>query len=95
MNAGAAAFTVLGLLSVSFARGASDTPFKLGTFERNGRTFPGLVLDVYRSARASIGTHRRTGHSEGRFPGSGTIDIGHDGEGEGDYVLTYSIRRAR
>src|SRR5439155_24297782 len=45
MRAGAAAFTVLGLLSVSFARGASDTPFKLGTFERNGRTFPGLVLD--------------------------------------------------
>ena len=26
-------------------RAAADTPFKLGTFERNGRTFPGLVLD--------------------------------------------------
>ena len=40
-----AAFTALGVLSVSLAPGASDTPFKLGTFERNGRTFAGLVLD--------------------------------------------------
>lgn len=40
-----AALTALGVLSVSLAPGASDAPFKLGTFERNGRTFAGLVLD--------------------------------------------------
>jgi hypothetical protein len=39
------AFAALGVLSVSLAPGAPDTPFKLGTFERGGRTFPGLVLD--------------------------------------------------
>ncbi len=38
------AFTVLAL-AVPLACAAADTPFKLGTFERGGKTFVGLVLD--------------------------------------------------
>jgi 2-keto-4-pentenoate hydratase/2-oxohepta-3-ene-1,7-dioic acid hydratase in catechol pathway/putative intracellular protease/amidase len=43
MHAGTAALIALLTLAPSVA--PAETPFKLGTFERNGRTFPGLVLD--------------------------------------------------
>ena len=36
---------VLWAVSLVLSTAAADTPFKLGTFERSGRTFPGLVLD--------------------------------------------------
>jgi 2-keto-4-pentenoate hydratase/2-oxohepta-3-ene-1,7-dioic acid hydratase in catechol pathway len=39
------AIAALSGLSFALSAVAADTPFKLGTFERNGRTFPGLVLE--------------------------------------------------
>jgi len=42
MRAGAA---VIAFVMLAPAASAAVSPFKLGTFERNGRTFPGLVLD--------------------------------------------------
>ena len=45
MRTRTAAFAALAALSVPLALAAADTAFKLGTFERGGRTFVGLVLD--------------------------------------------------
>ncbi|HEY2944722.1 MAG TPA: fumarylacetoacetate hydrolase family protein [Vicinamibacteria bacterium] len=40
-----APLAALAALSFAVSAAGADTPFKLGTFERNGRTFVGLVLD--------------------------------------------------
>src|SRR2546427_2768070 len=45
MRTGIMAVAALWALSLVLSTAAADTPFKLGTFERNGRTFPGLVLE--------------------------------------------------
>jgi 2-keto-4-pentenoate hydratase/2-oxohepta-3-ene-1,7-dioic acid hydratase in catechol pathway len=39
------ALAAMAVFSLSFSSAGAATPFKLGTFERNGRTFPGLVLE--------------------------------------------------
>ena len=39
------ALAAMAVFSLGLSSAGADTPFKLGTFERNGRTFPGLVLD--------------------------------------------------
>jgi 2-keto-4-pentenoate hydratase/2-oxohepta-3-ene-1,7-dioic acid hydratase in catechol pathway len=39
------ALATMAVLFLGFSSAGADTPFKLGTFERNGRTFPGLVLE--------------------------------------------------
>src|SRR5438128_11780745 len=39
------ALATMGVLFLGFSSAGADTSFKLGTFERNGRTFPGLVLE--------------------------------------------------
>src|SRR6267143_1964798 len=45
MRTGIVTVAVRWALSIVLSTAAADTPFKLGTFERNGRTFPGLVLE--------------------------------------------------
>src|SRR5437773_11026315 len=39
------ALAAVAVFSLGLSSADAETPFKLGTFERNGRTFPGLVLD--------------------------------------------------
>jgi 2-keto-4-pentenoate hydratase/2-oxohepta-3-ene-1,7-dioic acid hydratase in catechol pathway len=39
------AVAAMAVFSLSLSSAGADLPFKLGTFERNGRTFPGLVLE--------------------------------------------------
>ena len=53
----------------------------------------GVVLDVYRSAAAAVGSHTRTARSRVHFPGTGDVVLGHGSQGNRGYVLTYSIRR--
>src|SRR2546427_11090379 len=45
MRTGIMSAATLWALSLALSTAGADTPFKLGTFERNGRTFPGLVLE--------------------------------------------------
>ena len=57
---------------------------------------PGTILDIYRSAIAAIGTHVSKSASSVNFPGTGPTSFGtFPGEGQGDYRLTYTVRRAR
>ena len=54
----------------------------------------GTVLDTYRSATAALGTHvSRSVATTDRFPGSGPISFGDGNQGQGDYQLTYTVRR--
>ena len=53
----------------------------------------GTVLDIYRSARAALGTHTSTSAATVRWPRSGMITLGDGVQGQGAYELTYSIRR--
>jgi hypothetical protein len=53
----------------------------------------GTIVDTYRSAGAALGNHVRTANARTRFPGTGTITLGHGSEGDNGYVLSYSIRR--
>ena len=39
------AVATMGVLFLGFSSAGAETPFKLGTFERSGRTFPGLVRE--------------------------------------------------
>jgi 2-keto-4-pentenoate hydratase/2-oxohepta-3-ene-1,7-dioic acid hydratase in catechol pathway len=39
------ALATMAFVFLDFSSAGADTPFKLGTFERNGRTFAGLVLE--------------------------------------------------
>jgi hypothetical protein len=55
---------------------------------------PGTILQTYGSAAAGIGTHVATSASTVNFPGSGPTSFGDvKGQGQGDYQLTYAIRR--
>jgi hypothetical protein len=54
---------------------------------------PGTILDVYRSAGAAVGTHASTSNATVKFPGIGPISFGNGVMGQGDYQLTYSVRR--
>ena len=55
---------------------------------------PGTILNIYRSATAAIGTHVATSASSVNFPGSGPTSFADvKGQGQGDYQLTYAIRR--
>lgn len=60
-----------------------------------GNDYPGIVLDTYRSSTAAIGRHVSTSTATtDRFPGSGPITFGNVAhQGQGDYQLTYTIRR--
>jgi hypothetical protein len=53
----------------------------------------GIVLDRYRSAKAALGSHSSKSVAETRrFPHSPPINLGHGTEGQGAYVLKYSVR---
>jgi hypothetical protein len=77
-------------------------PCPANTDEQNPNVFaifanddPGLVLDTYRSPAAALGKHTRTSAaSTNKFPHSGQIDLGVvHGQGNGNYQLTYTVRR--
>lgn len=55
---------------------------------------PGTILDTYRSVSASLGTHTSTSRATVKFPGTGPTTLGDGTQGQGDYQLTYTIRRA-
>jgi hypothetical protein len=55
----------------------------------------GTVVNVFRSARASLGRHVSTSHGRVRFPGTGRISLGHGNQGDQAFTLTYVVRRAR
>jgi hypothetical protein len=74
-------------------------PCPANTDEQNPNIFAiftnddvGTILDIYRSASASLGTHTTTSRAKVRFPGSGPTTFGLGNQGEGDYQLTYTIR---
>jgi hypothetical protein len=54
---------------------------------------PGIVLDVFGSPRAALGSHTAVSvATTNRFPGSPPITFKDGKQGAGDYVLTYSVR---
>ena len=53
----------------------------------------GTVLDIYRSASASLGTHTSTSRAAVNFPGTGRTTFGDGEQGQGDYQLTYTVHR--
>ena len=54
---------------------------------------PGIILDIFRSARAALGRHTSTSvATTTKFPGSPPISFGDGQQGAGDYTLTYTIR---
>ncbi len=53
----------------------------------------GTILNIYRSARAAIGMHLATSKATVSFPGTGPISFGDGKMGQGDYQLTYTVRR--
>lgn len=55
----------------------------------------GTILRVYPSANAALGRHVVTSASSVKFPGSGPTSFADVmGQGQGDYQLTYTVRRA-
>ena len=54
---------------------------------------PGTILDVYRSARTAVGKHASTSKATVNFAGIGPITFGDGTQGQGDYKLTYSVRK--
>jgi hypothetical protein len=68
-----------------------QNPNILDTF---GNDDPGIVLDTYRAAGVAIGLHASSSvATTNRFPGSGPTTLGDGKQGQGDYQLTYRIRR--
>ena len=53
----------------------------------------GVVLDVYRSAAAAVGSHTRTARARVHFPGTGDLVLGHGSQGNRGYVLKYAVGR--
>jgi hypothetical protein len=75
-------------------------PCPANTDEQNPNLFDifqnddtGTVLDSYRSAGAAVGSHTSTSAATVHFPGTGAITFGDGVMGQGDYQLTYSVRR--
>jgi hypothetical protein len=75
-------------------------PCPANTDEQNPNIFAlfnnddtGTILDIYRSSAAAIGRHVATSKATVTFPGSGPTSFGDHKMGQGDYQLTYSIRR--
>lgn len=87
--------TVLGILANLLypcpANTDEQTPHILDLFNNDD---PGIVLDTYPSSRAAVGKHVSTSlATTHRFPGSGPISLGDGKQGQGDYQLSYTIRR--
>lgn len=55
---------------------------------------PGIVLDIYRSVRAALGTHISASvATTSRFPGSPPISFGDGKQGQDAYELSYTVSR--
>jgi hypothetical protein len=54
---------------------------------------PGTILKIYRSAGAAIGRHVAVSRATVKFPGTGRLSFGDGVQGQGNYQLTYTIRR--
>jgi hypothetical protein len=55
---------------------------------------PGLILDIFRTPRAALGSHTsRSVATTTKFPGSPPISFGDGQQGNGDYELSYTVRR--
>jgi hypothetical protein len=75
-------------------------PCPANTDELNSNIFdvfnnddPGTILDVYRSAAAAVGKHASSSKATVKFAGLGPITFGDGVMGQGDYQLTYSVKR--
>ena len=75
-------------------------PCPTNTDEQNPNPFdvfanddPGTILDVYRSVGAAVGRHASTSKATVKFSGIGPITFGDGVMGQGDYKLTYSMRK--
>jgi hypothetical protein len=74
-------------------------PCPPNTTEQNPNVFkllanddPGSILDIYKSAKAARGTHTTTSSATVNFPHSGPISFGDGQQGNGGYVLSYSVK---
>lgn len=56
---------------------------------------PGTLLDLYSSARAALGTHRRSSKATVVFPHTGRITFFDGVQGNDAYELTYTVSRRR
>ncbi|HLY81923.1 MAG TPA: hypothetical protein VKQ71_03005 [Acidimicrobiales bacterium] len=56
---------------------------------------PGTILTIYRSSGAALGSHVASSAATVNFPGTGPTSFGDvPGQGQGDYTLTYTVKRA-
>jgi hypothetical protein len=86
--------TILGiytnLLSPCPANTDEQNPNILDVFNNDDT---GTILNVFASAPASLGTHSVISRATVTFPHSGPTTFGDGVQGQGDYRLTYTIRR--
>ncbi|HEY3192272.1 MAG TPA: hypothetical protein VGJ61_05765 [Solirubrobacterales bacterium] len=75
-------------------------PCPANTTEQNPNVFKllsnddtGTILDIFRSAKAALGTHSTTAQATVNFPHSGPISFGDGQQGNGGYVLNYSVKK--
>jgi hypothetical protein len=75
-------------------------PCPANTDEQNPNLFdtfnnddPGTILDVYRSAGAAIGAHASISKATVNFAGIGPTTFGDGVQGQGDYQLSYSVKK--
>jgi hypothetical protein len=75
-------------------------PCPANTTEQNPNIFallsnddPGTILDVYKSAKAAAGNHSSTAQATVSYPHSGELSFGNGKQGNGGYVLNYSVKR--
>jgi hypothetical protein len=53
----------------------------------------GTILDIFPSAKAAVGSHSSTAQATVNFPHSGPISLGDGKQGNGGYVLNYSVKK--
>jgi hypothetical protein len=54
---------------------------------------PGSILDIYKSVKAAVGSHSSTAQATVNFPHSGAISFGDGKQGNGGYVLNYTVKK--
>jgi hypothetical protein len=54
---------------------------------------PGSILDIFRSAKKAVGKHSSTAQATVNFPRSGPLSFGDGVQGNGGYVLNYSVKK--
>jgi hypothetical protein len=75
-------------------------PCPANTTEQNPNIFKllsnddtGTILDIYKSAKAAVGSHSTTAQATVNFPRSGPISLGDGQQGNGGYVLNYTVKK--